>query len=151
MNDEISLMRLIRGKREDVFNYFIQPEFLEAWAYPDGMSLKVPFYDPRIGGAYRFEHTGPDGLYACNGFVKDFQPGSKLVTVDSATAPDGRMIFQNMETVTTFSEKPGGTFITVTIRNFPDEQMLKECEMGWNQCFDRLDSLFNSREESASL
>jgi uncharacterized protein YndB with AHSA1/START domain len=150
MIDEVSIMRLIQGSRQEVFNNFITPELLEAWAYPEGLKLRVPFFEPKIGGTYRFEHTGKDGLYVCTGFVKDFQPGSKLVQVDTVKDPDGKIIFSNLETVTTFSDKPGGTFITITIRGFANEALRKECEYGWNQCLDRLDSIF-SPSQSASL
>lgn len=145
MNDELTIMRLIRGPRADVFNYFIDPKLLETWAYPDGMSLRVPVFNPKIAGYYRFEHTGNNGTYVCTGNIKDFEPGSKLVQVDHVVAPDGNMIFPRLETVTTFNDKPGGTFITIVQRGFTDEQSLKECEAGWNQSLDRLDSMFSGQ------
>jgi uncharacterized protein YndB with AHSA1/START domain len=147
MNDELIIMRLVQGERLEVFNYFVDRELLEEWAYPDGMQVRVPLFEAKPGGKYRFLHSGKDGTYESAGYVKDFQPGSKLVQVDQVCGPDGEVIYPKLETVTTFSEKPGGTFITITQRGFPDEASRSECETGWNQSLDRLTAIFASRAE----
>lgn len=141
MKDELSIMRLVPGERQDIFNYFIRPDLLEMWAFPDGMKLRVPFFEAKIGGSYRFEHTANDGVYTCNGNIKDFQPGTKLYQVDNVFGPNGKPLFGKLETVTTFSVKPGGTFITITQKGFTNKKTLEECESGWNQCLDKLTSL----------
>lgn len=143
-------MRLIRGPRADVFNYFINPALLESWAYPDGMSLRVPVFNPRIGGDYRMEHTNADGgTYVCTGNIKDFEPGSKIIQVDQVAGPDGKIVLPRMETVTTFNDKPGGTFVSIIQKGFTDEKAMRECENGWNQCLDRLDSMFSGQITAA--
>lgn len=147
MIDELKMMRFIRGPRQEVFNYFIDPKLLESWAYPNGMSLRVPIFEPRIGGQYRFEHTNEEGTYVCTGRVKDFAPGSKLVQVDHVVDPQGKPLYPKIETVTTFSNRPDGTLVTITQRGFADEDSIRSCEMGWNECLDRLDSLFSGQLE----
>ena len=146
MNSDLTMMRLIRGQRAEVFNYFINPGLLESWAYPDGMSLRVPVFNPKNGGSYRMEHTNADGgIYVCTGHIKDFGPGSKLIQVDNVVDPDGKVVLSKIETVTTFNDKPGGTFITIIQKGFTDEKSMRECEAGWNQCLDRLDSMFSGQ------
>lgn len=149
MKDELTIMRLVPGERQEIFNYFIKPDLLELWAYPDGMSLKVPLFEAKIGGAYRFEHTSEDGVYTCTGNIKDFGPGTKLYQVDKIFGPDGKPLSGKLETITTFNSKPGGTFITITQRGLTNDEALKDCERGWNQCLDKLASLLSSKETSA--
>lgn len=151
MIDELSIRRLIPAEREELFNYFIAPDLLEMWAYPNDTKLKVPLFEARIGGHYRFEYTGKNRTYVWIGDIKDFQSGSLISEVDNLIDKEGNPILKNIETVFTFSEKPGGTFLTITQKNFPDEKALKECEKEWNLYLDRLTSIFINKEVHGTL
>lgn len=151
MKEELRLKRFIAGDRQEVFQYFIKPEFLEKWAYPDGMTLKIPEMDARDGGSYRFIHSNQDGSYNCTGHFKEIDTDKRIVQVDDAVvAPDQRVIFTDLETVTTFDESDGGTLVTIVQRGFPDKKTMDECESGWKQCLDKLDELFGMSENHQS-
>lgn len=151
MNTDLSIMRLIPTQREELFDFFVRPDLLEMWDYPEGMSLKVPVLVPRAGGDFRFEYTGENKSIVLLGNIKEFMPGTKLADVCDVLDQNGNKIFGNLETYYTFSEKPGGTLVTITERGFPDEKSKVEWEKVWNQCLDRLGSLFRNREVFGTL
>lgn len=150
MISDLTLHRLIHSDRKTVFNHFVDRKLLELWCAPDGMTLRVPYFDARVGGAYQFRHNAGEGDFVCEGRIREFQPGSKLVQIESATGPDGKAIFSHLETVTTFTENPGGTYLTIFVKGFTDEKFKNECETGWEQCLNKLDSLF-TQDTSAQV
>lgn len=121
--------------------YWTHPKLLERWSYPDGMTLKVPRFDAKVGGQYRFEHTGTDGVYVCTGYFKGFIPNEKLVQVDNVKDPTGNLMFENLESTTEFKTVPGGTEIYLYQTGFLDEASLMACEEGWTQSLDNLSNL----------
>lgn len=139
MENEVNMTRFIPTDAENLFNYFTQANLLEQWAYPEGMSLKIPEFDAKVGGRYRYEHAAKDGLYVCTGFIKELVPQKKLVTLDEVIkGPDGKAIFENLEGIVEFTTKPGGTEVRVIQRGFRDEEGALECEQGWKQSLDHL-------------
>lgn len=141
INENLKITKFIPVEREKVFKYFVQPELLEKWSYPDGMTLKVPSLEPRINGKYRFEHTAKEGKYTCDGYFKDFILNEKLIQVDTVRLPDNNLLFENLEAVTHFKALQGGTEITIVQSGFPDEESLRSCEESWHQCLSNLTNL----------
>lgn len=142
MENEVKLSKFFSIDRETLFNYFIDKNLLEQWAYPDGMSLKIPELDAKVGGSYRWEHTAKDGTYVCTGRFKDIVPGEKIVQLDALVkAPDGKKVFENLESIYTFTSKPGGSEVQVIQRGFEDEAGAVECEQSWSECFNHLSEL----------
>ncbi len=143
MNKELKLTRVISANKQNVFESFIKPRIVEKWAVPDGMTLKIPQFEAKRGGVYRYEHTSDKGVYTCNGFFKDFLLNEKLVQIDTVKDPEGKVIFDNLETVTEFKAIGNNeTELTLTLRGFNDEKSMNECEQGWTQSLDKLDRLF---------
>lgn len=141
--NEIKVTKFFPLDRESLFGYWVEPELLERWAYPDGMNLSVPVMEPRADGKYRFEHRGQEGLYICNGYFKSLIPNEKIVQVDTVKNPEGFIMIKDLECTTDFRQVAGGTEVTITQRNFPDEKTAKECELGWVQSLEKLQHLFN--------
>ena len=52
MSYDLNFSRIIQAPRPEVFNYFTDATLLESWCYPDGMSLKVPFFENNLHGQY---------------------------------------------------------------------------------------------------
>jgi uncharacterized protein YndB with AHSA1/START domain len=46
---------------ESLFKFFSQPELLEKWSAPDGMTLKLPVFDFKVGGKYKYIHSSSNG------------------------------------------------------------------------------------------
>lgn len=138
---DVRVSKFVPMSREDVFSYFTIPELLEKWCAPNGMTLKVPRFEAREGGRYRFEHTDKNGVFVAEGHVREFVPGERLAMVDTGYDPSGKMIFENLDCEVTFKNSLGGTDILVIQRGFPDDKFRDECSEAWTQCLDHLSSL----------
>jgi uncharacterized protein YndB with AHSA1/START domain len=142
MNHDVRLNKFFATDTENLFKYFINPELLEKWAYPDGMSLRIPEFEAQAGGQYRYEHTGDDGVYVCSGHIKDLVPGKKLVQLDEKiVAPNGEKLFENLESILEFSPQFGGTEISMIQTGFTNQEAANECHIGWTQCLNHLTHL----------
>lgn len=148
-HEKLHLKEFFPKDRRDVFNYWIQPKLLEKWSAPEGMTLRVPEFDAKKGGRYRYEHESKDGKYVCEGFMKEFIPGEKLVLVDKFVKdPKGQTIFENLECVINFRSVNGGTEVDITQSGFPDEKSLMECQHGWRDCLGKLSQLLGRSGEA---
>jgi uncharacterized protein YndB with AHSA1/START domain/catechol 2,3-dioxygenase-like lactoylglutathione lyase family enzyme len=141
--DEIKMNKFIPEKKEEVFKFWIRPELVEQWSSPDGMSLKVPKFEARKGGHYRFVHTAKEGTYSCYGFFRDYVPNEKIVQVDTVKGPDGKYVFQNLVSTIEFKQVAGGVEIQLRQNGFPDQESMRQCEESWTQCFNKLLTLIS--------
>lgn len=149
--DNLKMQRVFQGNRTDVFNYFTDPVLLEQWSYPDGMSLKVPFMEKRVGGSYRYEHkTDKGGTFVCEGKFLEFKNNETLVTEDEVYNPEGEKVMYGLQSEITFSDDPRGCLVEIEVNGFNNPKEIADCRVGWTQCMDRLDSIF-SPTTSASL
>lgn len=145
MEDTLRIQKFIPCTKDEVYKYFTVPGYLERWCYPDGMTLKVPVFEARTNGAYRYEHTGTHGVYTCTGVVQELIPEEKLVTVDSVKDPQGKSLFENLKGEVLFQDAHGGTDLFITQSGFPDAASLADCQRGWDECLDNLSGLFDGR------
>lgn len=144
MSYEVKFSRVFNAPRPEVFNYFTNAALLENWCYPDGMSLRVPYFENNQHGRYRYEHKNESTgkLYICEGVIEGYETNRRLVTIDSVES-DGEMILEDSYSDIQFFDDAGGCRIEVYQKGFPTEKDAKDCQRGWEQCFDRLNSLFD--------
>ncbi|TAJ84652.1 SRPBCC family protein [Reyranella sp.] len=109
LDREIVLSRVIDAPREDVFDAWTDPEQLAAWFGPKGLAIETHEIDVRVGGVWRFDMVGANGVRYDNrmtflrierphlievdhGSDKDDDPGKfrMLVTFDAQT--DGKTV-----------------------------------------------------------
>ncbi len=141
MNNEITVTRTITAPVENVFPYFIESGKIERWSAPEGMTLKVPFFEPHPGGKYRYEHMAKNGVYVCEGHIEEIIPEKKITMVDEfIRAPDGSQM-KNIDCTATFVRKGAETEVRIVTSGFEDVTAAKECEQGWNQCLDNLEKI----------
>lgn len=137
--NDIRISKTIPAPKETVFNYLTKPELIEQWSYPEGLTLKVPKFEANMGGRYRYEHTGKDGVFICEGKITAFVPNEKIVQLDEfINAPDGKRLAENLENTITLKDAVGGTEVAVVTTGNFDEKFLTECKAGWTQSFDHL-------------
>ena len=112
---EIQVVREFNAPRELVFRAWTEPDLVKRWmsGYP-GWEVTKSEGDPRPGGKYRLEWSGPDGAFmAMTVTYREFVPPERLVTLevfDEAWHPG--------EAVTTLvftEEEPGVTTATMTV------------------------------------
>jgi uncharacterized protein YndB with AHSA1/START domain len=143
MIEPIRIKQLIPAPKETVFSFWTKPELLEKWASPKGMTVKIPEFDARTGGKYRYEHTNKDGTYVCTGYFKEFIPEQKLVHVDNVFDPSGKQIYTNQETAVTFMESPSGTTLNIIVSGFDDQAGRDGCEQGYTESLENLYELLS--------
>lgn len=140
--NELEVIKIVSAPRETLFKYFTDGELLEQWAYPEGMTLKIPKFEAKVGGRYRYEHTLNGGVFVCEGRVTELVPDKKLVQLDEfIDSPEGKRLAENLENIITFEDAIGGTEVTVITKGNMDEKVMKDCETGWKDSFDHLKAL----------
>lgn len=141
MNFHLRIKRFFNADKNSVFKYFTRAELIELWSAPSGMTLKVPKFEARMGGSYRYQHTGKEGVYICDGYITEYVPNELLGTRDNIKGPDGNMLLTNLEGVVEFKGVGAGTEVTIRQRGFPDQRSADDCERGWSDCLTQLQGL----------
>jgi uncharacterized protein YndB with AHSA1/START domain len=102
-------------------------------------------WEARAGGAIHLEMNAPDGaVYPMRGSFKEVTPPGRIVFTGSALDPQGKAIFEIMNTVS-FAEEGGKTKLTLQARALwkgPDaDRYIGGQEAGWTQSLVRLEDL----------
>jgi uncharacterized protein YndB with AHSA1/START domain len=79
---EVRVVRTFDARRELVFRAWTEPELVKRWmAGPEGWSVTKSEGEPRTGGTYRVEWSGPDDAFmGMTGTYREFVPPARLVT-----------------------------------------------------------------------
>lgn len=141
MKFDARISRFFNADKNEVFKYFTRAEFLEQWCTPEGMTLRVPKFEAKLGGSYRYEHTGKEGLFVCDGYLTEFVPNERLVSRDNIKGPDGKILYENMEGAIEFRGVGAGTEVSIIQGGFTDENGAHECQVAWSQCLDNLQGM----------
>ncbi len=86
---EIMMTRVFDAPRRLVFAALTRPELLRHWFDgPPGWSLTVCEFEPRVGGAYRYEWRRDDGTQmGVGGVLREFVPPERMVTSEKFDQP----------------------------------------------------------------
>lgn len=143
----VEITRTLPVRKQELFNYFITPGLVEKWAFPTGMSLRVPRMEAHPGGKYIYEHTLPGGgTYVADGHFEELSP-DRIVQIDERIKdPSGKVMQKNLRCSITFRELGGSTKATIVQEGFRDEKMAEECRQGWEQCLSHLEHLIRTQE-----
>ncbi|MDQ6661520.1 MAG: SRPBCC domain-containing protein [Chloroflexota bacterium] len=120
-----------------MFQAWIEPEALEHWFRPLGMSVTVSKLEARVGGLFRFD--GEDGNSTVGTYLH-IVPPEKLVFTWSGAVTQGR------ETVVTldFLDRGSETEIVLTHERLSTPEMHEMFEVGWQSLFDALASALST-------
>lgn len=143
--------RVFDAPRERVFEMFTQPEHLQKWWGPKGLSVSTSEFEARPGGKIFLGQRGPDGATHYNaGVVREIERPSRLVfTMYFADAdrsrvapPDGtglpRTWDEEIVTLVTFNAEGRRTRVIIrTLSGFTAEWGEK-ARMGWGESLDKL-------------
>lgn len=136
--DRLQLTRLIRGKREKVFEAWTRPELVQNWFCPEGLRVVSAEVDARVGGKYRISMKGDDDVYTAYGTYQEIVPQQKLVFTWQWDEHD---LVETLVTVE-FKDKNGGTEITLTHNKFVDPKAVKFHKEGWTSTLENLAKQF---------
>lgn len=152
---EFIISRVFDAPRELVWKAFTEPERMEQWWGPKGMSVRVVRLEPRRGGVFLYSMRAPDGKDWWGKWVyrEVFAP-ERLVTIVSFTDEEGNPVRHPLSptwplevlSIATFAEQGGKTLLTVRSapinaseaerRTF--EEGFKGMEQGFNGTWDQL-------------
>jgi uncharacterized protein YndB with AHSA1/START domain len=143
----IVISRLIDAPRELVFKAFTDPEHLAQFWGPKGFSTARCSIDLRVGGEFRVDLRGPDGVsYPCTGIYRDITPPERIVYAGTASDdnPCSAGLPARSLVTMTFAAVDGKTKITIHTRLQSaadrDAAIRGGFKSGWNDSLDRLEA-----------
>jgi len=131
------LRRAFTATRLRVFRAWIEPEALEHWLRPRGMSVTVSKLDARVGGSFRFDLEDGSSMI---GTYLHIVPPEKLVFTWSGRVTQGR------ETVVTldFLDQGAVTEVVLTHEGLSAPAMRALVGAGWPSLLDALAEVLSS-------
>jgi uncharacterized protein YndB with AHSA1/START domain len=76
----IEIVREFDAPVEAVFRAHTDPELVKQWLGPRGLTMTIERFDAQTGGAYRYVHTGDDGVdYRFYGAFHEVRPNDRIV------------------------------------------------------------------------
>lgn len=148
---KVQVSRLIRAKRQRVYEAWTRPEMLRQWYGPKWLEAVSVTTDPRVGGAYRIEMKDNDNGQRPEGVP--YREDNAIATgTYQAIIPNEMLCFtmrgtwdtRNGETLVTILFKDadnGGTEVTLIHERFASEEAVGGYRQGWQGSLDKLASL----------
>ena len=145
--------RHIRAPRSAVYRTLIDPQDVQHWMVPEGMTSLVHSFDAREGGTFRIsltydlptssgKTTAQTDTY--HGRFVRLVPDTEVVQVVEFETDDPAM--QGEMTVTyALADVDGGTEITGRHENVPPGVSPADNELGWRMSMDKLATLVEGR------
>jgi uncharacterized protein YndB with AHSA1/START domain len=131
------LRRTFAATRPRVFRAWIEPEALQRWLKPNGLSLRVRTLDARVDGSFRFDLE--NGV-AIVGTYLDLVPPEKLVfTWSNEAQPE-----QGTVVTVDFLEQGSSTEVVLTHTRLSPPDLRARVEGGWRAAFDELGEILSS-------
>ena len=141
---EIAVSRVFNAPRHLVYDALTQPALIRQWlSGPPGWSMTRCEMDARVGGAYRYEWSGPDGVrMGMGGVCQIVEPPVRIVATeqfDESWYEGGAISTQQLE------EANGKTTLTILVRY--DSQAIRDAVLqtpmaeGMNYGYDNLAAL----------
>jgi uncharacterized protein YndB with AHSA1/START domain len=142
MSHAIRIERFFSLPVHELYGYFIDKRLIERWSAPEGMTLKVPVFDFRVGGQYRFEHHGEAGTFVAVGHFRKIIQNELILSVDDEIRDaSGKIVATGLSCSTRFASLGGGSGVVVEQSGFSSDEFARNCERSWNYCFDLLQDL----------
>lgn len=136
-NSTLVLRRMFTAPRGRVFRAWVEPEALEAWLRPKGMSMTVRRLEARVGGSFCFDLENGNSIV---GTYLDFTPPEKLVF----TWPGS--ITEDWQTIVTldFLDQGPVTEVVLTHEGIGSPEMRALFGSGWPSMLDTLAAILSS-------
>lgn len=125
---EIVLSRLVDAPREAVFSAWADPDQIQAWFGPDGMTIETKEIDLKPGGVWRFDMVATDGTRYTNRMAFLRIVPATLIEVEHGSDQDddpGRF-----RMLVTFDEQSNGKTV-VTLRQMHPSKEQRQKTIGF--------------------
>lgn len=146
---EVYVDRQFDATPERVWQMWTQPDQLQKWWGPEGLTAPVVRMDAREGGTYLYSKRSPDGLEQwTTGTYREVSPPERLVMTESRSNAKGEILAPlgasanalNYLTITvTLAELPGGkTKLTLRQKGAIPIEKRKVIYDAWVEAFNKL-------------
>jgi len=152
---DLTVRRVIRATRQQVFDAFLKPDLLRQWMGPRGFKVTALEMDPRAGGRYSVTMRHRDGeTSTVSGTYKEVTPPERIVfTWKWETEPMGTLP-ETLVTVT-LAERKGEHGVETDVQllhsGFPAAEARDAHHAGWQGCLNKLADFTDARGTAASL
>lgn len=132
-----------------VYRALVDPDAVSAWMFPDGMSIHIRHFEPRVGGRFRISLTyeGDHGVGKSSARTDTYHgrfvslvPNERVVETLEFETADPSM--QGEMTITfALAEAEGATELSAWHENVPPGISPADNETGWRMALARLGQL----------
>jgi uncharacterized protein YndB with AHSA1/START domain len=138
--------RRIRAPRADVYRALLDPDAVQRWMVPEGMTSEVHAFDARDGGEFRISLTydapttagkSSDQTDSFHGHFVRLVPDTEVVQAVEFESDDPTV--QGEMTITyLLADADDGTELTGVHENLPPGVSAADNELGWTMSLDKL-------------
>jgi uncharacterized protein YndB with AHSA1/START domain len=128
LDREIVFARVINAPRESVFDAWTDPAQLGAWFGPKGLTIETHEIDVRVGGRWRFDMVGANGLRYDNRMTYLRIDRPFLIEVDHGSDKDDDP--DKFRMLVTFDEQTDGKTV-LTLRQMHPTRARRDAGVGF--------------------
>jgi uncharacterized protein YndB with AHSA1/START domain len=133
------LRRTFAATRPRVFRAWIEPEALQRWLKPNGLSLRVRSLDARVDGSFRFDLE--NGVAIVGTYLELVPPEKLVFTWSNETQPE-----QGTVVTVDFMEQGSSTEVVLTHTRLSQPDLRARVEGGWRAALDGLADVLSSAD-----
>ena len=123
---EMVVSRVFDAPRDLVWKAWTDPEALKQWWGPRAWPTTYCTIDLRVGGAWHYRMTGPDGAESWGkGIYQEITPPERLVYIDVFSDAEGNTneSMPTLEVTVEFHDRDGKTEVVSTSQTATKEQL----------------------------
>lgn len=145
---DLTIVRTFDAPVSLVFRCWTEPKHIVKWLAPHGFAIPGASGELRPGGPWRSSMLAPDGKeLRLGGMYREVIQDKLLVFTHAWDQEDGRPGHETVVTVR-FEDQGGKTKMTFHQAPFENPGSRDGHQGGWNECFERLESLLSQLSES---
>ena len=137
----VTLERVVKASRAQVYRAWLDPEMLARWMGPDDFAVVVATVDERVGGHHHVEMLDTDGAHhTFESVIEDLVPNERIV-LTFRFHPDAEDTLLTL----TFAEADGGTLLRLAHERITYTKPLDDqsVDIGWSQTLAKLQAVFD--------
>ena len=143
-DDQLVIIREFGVPRNLVFEVLTEHEHIMKWSSPKNYDVTFSEGDLEVGGKYRFGMRFGEGPeFVMTGEYKEIAQPDRLVYSQLRENPDGSSSPKTTITIK-LEEHEGKTTMVFRHIGFPSREFRDGSIHGWNEAFEKLDSLLTS-------
>lgn len=146
-NVKLRVSRVIRAKRERVFEAWTKPEIIRQWFGPGNLTVASASVDFRVGGAYRIEMSGSSATVESSPSDANTAQRPSATGIYKAIIPNQMLCFtwrgdwspaEDTLVTVELRDVEGGTELTLMHERFATTESRDRHEHGWNGSLEKL-------------